>query len=752
MLKIKLIFKMVMKADVKNVAIRWFQPPVFEGDEEKTRRASLLNELILASLLLTALVIVAALLGSKTPTSTLIIAVLWLILLALSWRMLHSGRINLVAFALPMLFFVALTLTNISLGTIRAPVAAIYVFWVILVGLLFESSGILIAISASSLAVLGLILAENAGLLPQPNYSVGVTQWMTYTALFSVTASMVFFSNRMTQSALARAENEIERGKEVEAELCKLTRAVEQSPAAVVITDRMGDIEYVNTQFEQMTGHVKAELLGHNPRILKSGLTSPQTYREVWAAISAGGRWRGELCNRKKSGELYWEDETISGLKDENGQITHFIGVKVDITASKAAAQLTRETRRREIEVGAIIQRTLVNEVPEGIEGAWLAQYADPSQVVDGDFCAIRRFSPSCFEVLVGDVMGKGIQAALMGTAIITAYNRALVDLLVANESARSIPPPADIVNAIHHSLTLQFIAISSFATLALYRFDLDAGTLTYVNAGHTPGLLTRGPGTRPVVILGDNLPIGVLPEETYVQLSLAIAPCDSLLVFSDGITEARSPQGEEFGIERLYALIEAGSNANLMPTTIMQALRGAQRRFIGGGPGADDLTAVMVCLHPRRGGGNRQVQDRLAPFVFSLPWDLEGLGVLRARIMACASDLPQDDADALILASFEAATNIIRHARLLVGNATLTCRITRESDALVVELIYPSEPFTPPAQLRPDMSGESEGGFGLYIIERSVDSVEYASPMPGVASIRLVKRVGARRDLSLRT
>ena len=508
-----------------------------------------------------------------------------------------------------------------------------------------------------------------------------------------------------------------------------------------MITDRMGEIEYVNPQFEEITGYFRADVVGQNPHILKSGLTSAKTYREVWAAISAGGKWRGEFCNRKKSGELYWEDQTITGLKDANGQITHFIGVKIDITASKYAEQVTKEIRRREIEVGAIIQRSLVTEVPEGIEGAWLAQYADPSQIVDGDFCSIRRFNPSCFEVLVGDVMGKGIQAALMGTGIITAYNRSLVDLLVANQDARSIPPPADIFNAIHRSLTPQFIAISSFATLALYRFDLDAGTLTYVNAGHTPGLLSRGPGARPVAILGDNLPIGVMPEENYVQLSLTIGPGDSLLVFSDGITEARSPQDDEFGIERLSDLIEAGCKANLPPTIILQALRGAQRRFIGGRPGADDLTAVMVCLHPRRSGLVRRVEDRVAPFVFSLPWNLEGLSGLRTQIMACAGNLPEDDTDALILASFEAATNIIRHARLLVGNATLTCSIKREGDALVVELIYPSESFTPSAQVRPDLSGENEGGFGLYIIEHSVDSVEYACPMPGVASVRLIKR-----------
>lgn len=530
---------------------------------------------------------------------------------------------------------------------------------------------------------------------------------------------------------------------DAESEVRNLTRAVEQSPAAVLITDQLGNIEYVNPQFEQMMGYDKAEVLGSNPRMFKSGQTPAEAYKAIWNAISVGGKWRGELRNRKKSGELVWVDASLSGVKDRNGRIAHFIGVYVDITASKQAAQALQEARRQELEVGAIIQRTLVSEVPEGIEGAWLAKYADPSQVIDGDFALVHRFSPGCFEVLVGDVMGKGVQAALMGAGIITAYHRALAELLVTHANTPGLPTPAGIVNAIHRAMAPQLYAISSFATLALYRFDLDAGTLTYVSAGHTPGLLMRGPGAPALAILGDNLPIGILPQENYLEFSTAIGPGDTLLAFSDGITEARNPQGEEFGLARLSELIEQANKASLPPSTTLQALRGEQRRFTGGGPGADDLTAVMVAVQPRRGMTNRAVGDRIAPFVFTLPWRLEGLGELRAHITDCAASLSEDAAAALILASFEAATNIIRHAPLRVGDATLTCRITRERDAVVVELIYPSEAFTPPTELRPDMSGQSEGGFGLYIIEQSVDTVEYSSIMPGVASIRLVKRVG---------
>jgi PAS domain S-box-containing protein len=130
-----------------------------------------------------------------------------------------------------------------------------------------------------------------------------------------------------------------------EDELRKLSRAVEQSPVSIVITDKAGSIEYVNPRVEAVTGYSKAELIGHNPRILQSGQTPPRVYEELWKTIGQGGEWHGELCNRKKDGELYWEYASISGLVDERGQIAHFIAVKEDITQRK---QIEQELRRSE--------------------------------------------------------------------------------------------------------------------------------------------------------------------------------------------------------------------------------------------------------------------------------------------------------------------------------------------------------------------------------------------------------------------
>jgi PAS domain S-box-containing protein len=123
--------------------------------------------------------------------------------------------------------------------------------------------------------------------------------------------------------------------KRTEEELRKLSRTVEQSPVSIVITDTTGKIEYVNPKFKQVTGYAAEEAIGQNPRLLKSGETPPEEYEHMWKTITGGGEWRGEFHNKKKSGELYWEQASISPIFDAGGVITHFLAVKEDITGRK---------------------------------------------------------------------------------------------------------------------------------------------------------------------------------------------------------------------------------------------------------------------------------------------------------------------------------------------------------------------------------------------------------------------------------
>jgi PAS domain S-box-containing protein len=123
--------------------------------------------------------------------------------------------------------------------------------------------------------------------------------------------------------------------KKAELELKKLSRAVEQSPTSVVITDTHGTIEYINPKFTELTGYNATEVMGKNPRILNSGKMPPGHFQNLWETILAGREWHGEFRNKKKNGELFWEYARISPIRNSEGQITHFVAVKENITERK---------------------------------------------------------------------------------------------------------------------------------------------------------------------------------------------------------------------------------------------------------------------------------------------------------------------------------------------------------------------------------------------------------------------------------
>jgi len=145
------------------------------------------------------------------------------------------------------------------------------------------------------------------------------------------------FENRVlkkTREALVESEGRFE-------------ALVSNSPATIVVTDVKGNIEYVNPKFTQLTGYTLDEAKGKNPRVLKSGHTSPEVYKRLWETVLSGDEWRGEFLNVKKNGELYWESAVISSLRDAEGNITNLIAIKEDITERKRAEEALRVSNDR---------------------------------------------------------------------------------------------------------------------------------------------------------------------------------------------------------------------------------------------------------------------------------------------------------------------------------------------------------------------------------------------------------------------
>lgn len=144
-------------------------------------------------------------------------------------------------------------------------------------------------------------------------------------------------------------------------DLLKLSRAVEQSPASIIITDVKGIIEYANPKVTEITGYQFSELEGNNPRIFSTGEKPANDYKILWDTISSGKEWRGEFHNKKKNGELYWESASISPIKNENGEVTHFIGIKEDITEKKNMIDELIQAKEKAEEMNRLKSNFLAN-------------------------------------------------------------------------------------------------------------------------------------------------------------------------------------------------------------------------------------------------------------------------------------------------------------------------------------------------------------------------------------------------------
>ena len=245
---------------------RWLAPPVFEGDEEKTRQAALLNLIGLGSIALILTITVGTVLGTGTPGRVLMLDLFAAVVLAQFLRWLRIGRVQLACAGFVVFGLVFITGVTASLGTIRTPTTSIFVFWLLMTGALYELRGVVFGSVAASLAVLGLIVAENAGWLPAPYLGAGFTQLVTFIAVFGFTSGLTYYIVLRTRRALALAENEIEQRTRLEAVLKdseqRYRTLVEWTPEALVVY-RDDRILFVNPAALELIGAASArDVLG----------------------------------------------------------------------------------------------------------------------------------------------------------------------------------------------------------------------------------------------------------------------------------------------------------------------------------------------------------------------------------------------------------------------------------------------------------------------------------------------------------
>jgi PAS domain S-box-containing protein len=200
--------------------------------------------------------------------------------------------------------------------------------------ILHAMAGVPLKVGDDVIGVLGLAFLDE-GL-------VFTDQQMEVLEQFGELVSLALENARLNEES----QRELAERKRAEENLRKLSVAVEQNPASIVITDIFGTIEYVNPHFSALTGYSLEEAVGKNPSILKTGETSNEEYKQLWETILAGDEWRGEFHNRKKDGDLYWEQALIAPIRDEDESITHFIAIKEDITERKQLEVQLRHSQK----------------------------------------------------------------------------------------------------------------------------------------------------------------------------------------------------------------------------------------------------------------------------------------------------------------------------------------------------------------------------------------------------------------------
>src|SRR5690242_3055034 len=356
-----------------------------------------------------------------------------------------------------------------------------------------------------------------------------------------------------------------------------LSRVVEQTADSVMLTDRHGQIEYVNPAFEATSGYKRTEALGETPRILKSGLHDAEFYRQLWNRLMEGQAFSGMIINRKKSGELYWTQQTITPIREGSGNLTHFVSVLQDITEARK-----QEEQEFQLRLARKVQQQFYGSAPT-MAGFDLAGASYPAYETGGDYFDFIPMPAGQLGIALGDVEGHGFGSALV-MALTRAYLRAFATMNIELDQ---------ILAQVNHMLA-QDLEHGHFVTLALGRLDIARRCLTYAGAGHMPGFVLRTSGEVDHTLESNGPPLGLFPGSSYsCQKEVQLEPGQIVVLLTDGITESTAPGGAEFGVQGALDYIAAHHDEPARE--IADGLHQAARKFAAYEPQNDDITSVIV-------------------------------------------------------------------------------------------------------------------------------------------------------------
>ncbi len=382
--------------------------------------------------------------------------------------------------------------------------------------------------------------------------------------------------------------------------------------------------------------------------------------------------------------------------------------------------------RKHELFVSSRIQQNLLlGHPPSDLEGLQVAHLSLPSRDIDGDFYDFIRQTPDTLDILVADVMGKGIMAAFMGAALKSAFLRQINEMTYAKTTA-SIPEPEAIVDAVKENMISQMEELETFVTLCYGRFILSEMKFVFVDCGHVRTIHYQVTAQKASFLHGVNMPLGFPDPSPMQQFVVPFKPGDLFVFYSDGLTEAVSPDGEPFGEDRLKDFIVENSGKELQ--SLVNSIREAVVSHTKTTVFKDDFTIVAVRVGPVVSART----DLLDAAELTLSSDLKRLEMLRMFVSAfmdrCVkTSLDEGRKAQLLVAVTEVMTNIIKHAYRQKAGKPVRVFARSYPDRIEVEFHDWGIGFDPDSVPEPVLDGSQENGMGCYIIARSVDEVIYS-------------------------
>lgn len=484
--------------------------------------------------------------------------------------------------------------------------------------------------------------------------------------------------------------------------------------AAVSVANASGALLNTSAHHAQLRGCSMEALIGSHLCDPVAGKAPPELPPQAVETARRGVVWQGRLSLHRPDHAPCWVEATLIPFMDGEGLVYRFLLARTDVTRQVTSELQIAALRQAEMDTASAIQTTLlVPPLPPNPAACWVGTCFEAATAVAGDFHELLELAPGCVDVVIGDVMGKGVPAAMVGAAVKLELSRC-VHSLTSQRSDRP-PTPAEVVSALDRRIGPRLIALSTFVTLSYVRFDPAAQRLTVVGCGHPQNLLSQG--GELLALPNKNPPLGILEGEEFFETHHTLQPGASLLMYSDGLSETENPQGEALGEGRIEAAFHQLVASTHWPGEAAQGLLELTRQHRRALPVGDDQTVVVVRVP---GAGER---------LLSASADLTQMVALRQALREHAGgQLPPELIDRMELALCEVFSNIVRHGTSARRGAGIQVRMAVCAQGLCVDVFDESAAFERPATIAtPGEDPWAEGGMGLGLIEALCDEVSYS-------------------------